>query len=204
MSTLSSVLSIALAFFLIMNPIGNTPAVLSVIKDVEPERQRSVLLRESLLATLLAIFFLFLGDPFLQMLHVKDYTVSLSGGIILGLVSLEMIFPQEEISEVSQYKRDPFLVPIATPLISGGGLLTTIMIYARQEQDTLKILVAILIAGTGVTLVLLFAPILQRLLKKRGMLALEQLMGLVLLMLSTELVVKGMHLFLESFHQKSA
>jgi multiple antibiotic resistance protein len=193
-----SVFSIALALFLITNPIGNTPAILAIIKDIDPNRQRMVLLREALFSCLLAIFFLFLGDPFLNLLHVKNYTVSFSGGIILILVALQMIFPSETHSDTPQHQRDPFIVPIATPMLSGGGLLTTIMLYAGQEQSNMKILGAILLSSIGVTLVLLMAPLLQRLLKKRGMIALEQLMGMLLLMLSTELLVRGVDMFLKS------
>jgi multiple antibiotic resistance protein len=193
-----SVLSIALAFFLITNPIGNTPAILALVKDYDPARQRKILLRESLLCALLALFFLFMGDSFLSLIQVKSYTVNFCGGVILVLVALGMIFPKQAESEAAASQREPFLVPIATPILAGGGLFTTIMLYAKEEGDLFKVFTAIVISSVAVTLVLLIAPTLQRLLGKRGMIALEQLMGMVLLMLSTELLVKGATIFLQS------
>lgn len=193
-----SIFSIALTFFLVANPIGNSPTIVALVKDFDFERQKKIMLREALIALSIAVFFQFFGEIFLGMINVKDYSLSLCGGILLFLVALQMVFPKKEVENAAALKQEPFIVPIATPLITGPGLMAIIMIYSRQEESDFKILSAIFLAWIGVTAVLLAAPYLQRILGKRGLLALEQLMGMVLAMISMQMIVKGANLFLDA------
>jgi multiple antibiotic resistance protein len=193
------ILSIALAFFLITNPIGNTPCILALLKGIDPARQRRILFRETLIATTIAVTFLFAGEGFLATLGIKGYTVSLCGGILLIIVALQMIYPKHvEPSELIVSQREPFVVPIATPLLSGGGLLTTILLYANREGSLIRVLIALLISFSAVLAVMLAAPSLNRLMGKRGLLALEQLMGMVLSFLATEILINGIRAFIQS------
>lgn len=145
---------------------------------------------------LLAIFYLFLGETFLSTLNIKDYALTLSGGVILFIVALKMIFSNKDENPNEVTKQDPFIVPIATPLLSGAGLMTMIMLYSKQETNDLKVFLAILLAWVGVTGVLVTAPYLQVFLGKRGLAALEQLMGMILAMIAMGMVVKGTALFI--------
>lgn len=183
-------------FFIVTNPIGNSPTIIALIKDHSLRDQQKILLRESLFSMLLAIFFLFLGETFLNCLNIQGYALRISGGILLFIVSLHMIFSGRSEREVERPKQDPFIVPIATPLLSGAGLLTMIMLYSKQEANDMKILIAILLAWVGVTGILVLAPYLQIVLGKRGLSALEQLMGMLLAMIAIEMVVRGSSLFL--------
>lgn len=188
---------IALTFFLVANPIGNSPAILAVVKNLSFDRQKFVLLREALIALALALFFQFFGEAFLTSLNIDRYTVSLCGGVMLFIVSLYMIFPPDaETAEIAQ--QEPMIVPIATPLISGPGLLTIIMVKSKEEESTLLITGAILIAWIGVTFVLTTAPYLQKALGRRGLIALEQLMGMILSMISMEMIINGSAMFVKT------
>lgn len=191
-----SLLQLALIFFIVTNPIGNSPAIVALVKDHNIRDQQKILFRESLFAMLLAIFFLFLGDAFLSHLNIQNYTLRISGGVLLFLVALKMIFSRGASNDTEKPKHDPFIVPIATPLLSGAGLLAVIMLYAKQEANDMKLLGAILVAWIGITGVLVAAPYLQVFLGKRGLSALEQLMGMLLAMISIEMMVKGSSLFL--------
>lgn len=195
-----SVLSIALTFFIIANPIGNSPAIVALIKDFDFARQRHIVLREAMFALLLAIFFQYCGEMFLHSLKIESYAVTLAGGFIIFLVSLGMIFSGGHPEEVQKRKTEPYFVPIATPLISGPGLLATIMLFSQKENNNLIITAAILIAWIGVTAVMVSAPYMQKFLGKRGLIALEQLMGMVLAMVSFELIVNGSAQFLKTLH----
>lgn len=194
----ANILAIALTFFLVANPIGNTPAIIALIKDYSFEHQKKIMLRESLLALLLALFFQFFGEVFLGALHVQDYAVTLSGGILLLFVAFSMIFAEKEEGPSVAAKQEPFFVPIATPIISGPGLLSIIMLYSKQEANNTKISIAILLAWVGVFIVLNSAPYLQKVLGKRALVALEQLMGMILALLSMQMVVKGAILFVKT------
>jgi multiple antibiotic resistance protein len=191
-----SVFKLALVLFLVTNPIGNCPAIIALIKDHSIKRQQKILLRESLFSMALAIFFLFLGEIFLGSLKIESYSLTLGGGILLFIVALKMIFSNNDETKEPVPKQDPFIVPIATPLLSGAGLMTMIMLYSKQEGNDLKMLAAILIAWIGVTAVLVMAPYLQVFLGKRGMAALEQLMGMLLTMIAMGMLVKGMSSFI--------
>lgn len=197
MST-ESIASIALAFFLVANPIGNSPTIVALIKDFDFSRQKRILLRESIFSFILAVFFQFLGETFLGAIHVKDYALSISGGVLLFLVALRMIFPSGQKGPGEALKQEPFIVPIATPLISGAGLMTMIMLYSKQEGDNLKIFLAILFAWIGITSVLVSAPYMQKILGKRGLDALEQLMGMILSMIAMDMIVRGAALFMKA------
>jgi multiple antibiotic resistance protein len=183
-------------FFIIANPIGNSPTIIALIKDHPLRKQQSILFRESMFAMLLAIFFLFLGEAFLGSLHIETYALTVSGGILLFIVALKMIFSSGSENKSDKPQPDPFIVPIATPLISGAGLMTMLMLYSQQEANDFKVLAAILLAWVGITGVLVMAPYLQIFLGKRGLAALEQLMGMLLAMIAMELIVNGSSMFI--------
>lgn len=193
-----SVFGIAFTFFLVTNPIGNTPAIVALVKDFSFDQQRKILIREALFALMIAIFFQFCGEKFLGALQIKNYAVTLCGGILLLLTALNMIFPQAHESSLALPKQAPFFVPIATPLLSGPGLMTIIMLYSAKEDNSLLILSAILLAWVGVIGVLASAPYLQKMIGQRGMLALEQLMGMILAMISMEMIVTGTRIFVNT------
>lgn len=192
-----TITQLALIFFIVTNPIGNSPAILALVKNHSLKKQQLILLRECIFAMLLAIFFLFLGETFLDQLNIQNYALTISGGILLFTVALNMIFSERLEESIQKPQPDPFIVPIATPLLSGAGLLTMIMLYSKQEADDIKILLAILLAWVGITAVLVTMPYLQVFLGKRGMLAMEQLMGMLLAMVSMQMIVQGTSLFLK-------
>ncbi|MCB1111830.1 MAG: MarC family protein [Chlamydiales bacterium] len=192
------VLSLATTFFIIANPLGNAPAILTIVKRFDLVKQRRILIREAIAALLLALFFQYFGDYFLDLLHLKGYTVAFCGGILLFLVAISLIFPTDPEVEKIMQKNEPFIVPIATPLLAGPGLLTIIMLYANQEPNPFNVSLALVTAWIGVTVVLLATPYLQKLIGTKGIHALEQLMGMILSMIAMEMIVQGLYLFLQS------
>ncbi|MCE5318272.1 MAG: MarC family protein [Parachlamydia sp.] len=190
----------ALTFFLTTNPIGNSPAIIALVKEFPFERQRRILLREGLLALAVALFFQYLGAGFLSMLGIQKYAVTMCGGTLLFIVALNRIFSISSYPQSTTMQQEPMLVPIATPLLSGPGLLAIIMLKSNLERNWFLSL-AIVIAWIGVLAVLVAAPYLQRLTGKRGMAALEQLMGLVLSLIAMNMLMRGIGLFIETLGQ---
>lgn len=193
-----SILSNALLFFLVVNPIGNVPTLLAIVKDYPFKQQKKILFREGVFSLLLAIFAQYFGDFFLHLVHAENYALTLCGGILLLIVSFNMIFHDNTEESQNQTKQEPFIVPIATPLLTGAGIISIIMIKAKLVDNSLEITASILLAFAGVTAVLTVAPYLQRLIGKRGLDALEQVMGMVLALLATEMLVKGSHMFVST------
>lgn len=199
METKSTVFSLALTFFLVANPVGNSPAIIALVKNFSFSEQKKILFRESMLALALALFFQYCGEIFLTHLKIQDFAVTITGGLLLLLVAFGMIFPKKAESGAEEStKQQPFFVPIATPIISGPGLLAIIMLNSKLEENNMKITSAILIAWIGVTLILTTAPYLQKFLGKRGLIALEQVMGMVLGFISVEMIERGVRLFLKT------
>ena len=188
---MESALNIALVFFLVANPIGNSPTILALVKHYDFNRQKKIIFREAMISLLIALFFQFFGELFLGMLHISKYALTLTGGIVLFCLALQMIFHKPESVEDAVHRQEPYIVPIATPLISGPGLMTMIMVTAREEQNDILITFAILIAWIGVTVVLVGSPYLQKLIGKRGMAAMEQIMGMILGLISINMIVNG-------------
>jgi multiple antibiotic resistance protein len=190
----------ALMLFLIANPIGNIPVFVSLTKEFDFRRQRWILFREAVFSLVIAYFFLFLGEPFLNTILIEQYSIYLSGGILVFLISLNMIFPSHtEEKGAKGHVNEPFVVPIATPLLSGGGVFSTMMILAKQAPLA-NVSLAILIAWIPVIIIVVASVYLQKILGKRGLIATEQLMGMMLLMLAVSLLTKGLHSFGASAH----
>jgi multiple antibiotic resistance protein len=198
---LSTLLELTLTFFIVANPIGNSPAMITLVKDFDFKRQKIILFRESLFAMFIALFFQYFGKLFLDSLNIHQFAVTIAGGILLGYVAFSMIFSKEQSeTSISKSRIEPFLVPIATPLISGPGLLAIIMFNSNIYQNNMEITLAIIIAFTGVIIILSAAPYFNQLLGKRGLAALEQIMGMILLMISFQMLVKGLNEFIKDIH----
>lgn len=194
--------SLVVTIFLIANPIGSAPAFVALVKDFDFARQKKILLREALFSLLFAFLYLYIGDAFLKVLQIEPYSLSISGGIVIFLVALTMIFPrtQQETSAV-KITREPFIVPIATPLIAGGGVFTTIIVYLKQTNDYVLMSEAIALAWIFVILITYSAAYLQKLLGKGGLIVLERLMGMLLLMMGVELIVRGTTTLINVIHK---
>jgi multiple antibiotic resistance protein len=190
-------LSLALTFFLLADPIGNIPAIAALTKNIPVKKQKWIMFRESILALLFAIAFQFLGEPFLHFFGIPDYNVSLAGGVLLFVVGFQMIFGEQLHEKEDQEVRDPFFVPIAVPLVTGGALLSSIILYSNLINNPWMISGALMIAWLGVIPILMTAPLIQRAAGKRGILALEQLMGMLLIFISIQLFVDGMINFVQ-------
>lgn len=189
---MTEMISATLLLLLIMDPLGNLPIFMSVLKHLEPKRRRMVLIREMLIALVIMLLFLFVGEKILAFLNLRTETVSISGGIILFLIAIKMIFPASESSNSQSAGEEPFLVPLAIPLVAGPSLLATLMLLSHQYPNQMTHLVgALLIAWATTVIILLLSGMFLRLLGKKGVNALERLMGLILIMLATQMFLDG-------------
>ena len=192
--------SMALALFLLMDPIGNVPIFVSVLKDIDPRRQRAIIIRELIIALIIIILFNFLGDALLGFLNVTMPTILISGGIILFLIALKMIFPGRRDPDVElPQDKEPFIVPLAIPLVAGPAVLAAVMLYSGQhKKDFMLPLGAIVIAWAASTLILLSSSLWQKLLGWRGLVACERLMGLILTLIAVQMFLEGMDIFMKT------
>jgi multiple antibiotic resistance protein len=186
------ILSISVTLFLIMDPFGNMPVFLSILDRVPPERRRKVLVRELLFALGIIIVFILFGKYVMTFLGLRQESVSIAGGIILFLIALRMVFPRHEPQALQDLDGEPLLVPLAIPLIAGPSMLAVLLLFATADPEKLvQLLLAASLAWTITFLVLFTSTFLVKYLKKRGLIAIKRLMGMVLITLSVQLFLDG-------------
>ncbi|CAK4070009.1 YhgN family NAAT transporter [Vibrio sp. MarTm2] len=191
------IISAATMLFLIMDPLGNLPIVLSILKHLDPKRRRKVLIRELLFALGILMLFLFAGKSILNFLHVAPETLSISGGIILFIIAIKMIFPTGGSIVGLAAGEEPFFVPMAIPMIAGPSVIAALLLLSSQHPDKLLELSAAVLLAWGVTfVVLMFYGFFHRILGERGLKAIERLMGLLLIMISTQMFLDGVKSYL--------
>ncbi|CAL4043242.1 UPF0056 inner membrane protein YhgN [Buchnera aphidicola (Takecallis arundicolens)] len=189
---MNEMISTTILLILIMDPLGNLPIVMSILKHLTPKRRIFVLLREMIIALGIMIFFLLAGEKTLSILDLKAETVSIAGGIILFLIAIKMIFPDEQKNDKKTDLTEPFLVPLAIPLVAGPSLLATLMLLSHQySNQILTLSLSLFIAWSTTVCVLLLSDVFLKFLGPKGVNALERLMGLILIMLSTQMFLDG-------------
>lgn len=186
-----------MTLFLVMDPLGNVPPFLSVLKNVQPDRRRRVLVREILIAYVVLLVFLFSGKRVLSLLSLQQETISVAGGIVLFLIALRMIFPQEGGLFGDKLDGEPFVVPLAIPMVAGPSTLAVLLLLEQSENVTGQLLLAMTIAWALTATILLSSTMLYRLLKQRGLIAMERLMGMLLVMLAVQMFMNGVANFLK-------
>jgi MarC family membrane protein len=187
-----SLLSAAVLLFFVMDPLGNVPLFLSALRQVDPSRYRIVIVRELLIALVILIVFLFAGRYVLDLLHVSPAALTAGGGVILLLIALRMIFPSSERSLREDVEGEPFVVPLAVPYTAGPSMLATELLFMSREPERWPVwLGAVILAWLASAVILYFAGNLRKLLGDRGLTAVERLMGMLLVVVAVEMLMRG-------------
>lgn len=193
------ILTTATMLFLIMDPLGNLPIVLSILKHLDKKRRRAVLIRELLFALVILMLFLFAGKNILGFLHVDPETLSISGGVILFIIAIKMIFPSAGSITGLAAGEEPFIVPMAIPMIAGPSLIASLLLLSTQYPNQLwELSAAVFIAWLATFFILMFYGFFHRVLGERGLKAVERLMGLMLVMISTQMFLDGVKSYMAS------
>lgn len=151
-----------------------------------------------LIALAAMVIFCFLGEYIFYVLDISETTVKLASGAILFLVAIKILFPSIDSLRANLPSGEPFITPLAIPLVAGPSLLATIMLFARLEPSQLTMLTAILIAWLLAVTVLLLGSRLQKIVGSNGLMACERLMAMVLVMLAIQRFAEGMHQFVKA------
>ena len=192
-----SFISATLLLFLVMDPFGNIPLFLSLLRHVPKERRLRVLARELVVALVILVFCLFCGSYLIALLQVDQSSVGIAGGVVLFLIALRMIFGGCEEMFSHDANKEPFLVPLAIPYVAGPSTIATvILLMARNEALWPVWLGALLTAWLASSLILVASARLQPLLGERLLTAAERLMGFVLAVIAVDMFMKGIAPFL--------
>ena len=188
--------SAAITLILVMDPLGNIPLFLSVLSHVNPKKRKRIILRETFIAFIILTLFLFFGQYILEGMHISQPALQIAGGIILFLIAIRMIFPHHEESKTRQLG-EPFIVPLAVPLVAGPSTMAMVMLLANQApHDIWRWFAALFIAWLLSTIILVFADFLRKILGERGLTAIERLMGMILTTMAVQMLLSGLEQFL--------
>ncbi|MEO8101487.1 MAG: MarC family protein [Betaproteobacteria bacterium] len=193
----ADLLSAFVLLFLVLDPLGNLPLVASLLKQVGPARRARVVIRECFIAYLMLLAFMFGGRQFLDVMHLSEISLSIAGGVILFMIAIRMVFKPEESVFGESLESEPFIVPLAIPLIAGPSALATVMLMVSREPAKLGIWIGAMTAAMIVSATLLvMGETIERWLGKRAMEAIERLMGLILTAIAVEMLLGGIRQFL--------
>jgi len=183
--------SATILLLLITDPFGNIPIFANALKHVPPQRRTWVILREHLIAFGLLLSFMFVGEGFLRLMGLRDTSLQMAGGVVLFLIALRMIFPPPAGQE-PEYVGEPLIVPLAIPAIAGpSALATVLLLVSRAPERRLEWIGALVLTIAICAIVLLLAERIQRLLGERFVIAMERLMGLILVAVAVEMLVRA-------------
>jgi small neutral amino acid transporter SnatA (MarC family) len=135
----------------------------------------------------------------LKLLDVSKPSLSVAGGLVLFLIAIKMIFPSKTRLGYSDHLGgEPFIVPLAVPLIAGPSAITVIMLFAMQYQTELVVLTAAVgLAWFCASVILLLSFRISKILGERVMTAVTRLMGMILTAISVEIFLKGLSAYLK-------
>jgi len=187
--------SATILLVLITDPVGNIPVFANALKHVAPERRAQVILREILIAFFLLLTFMFVGEGFLKVMNLSELSLQIGGGVILFLIALRMVFPPPATLEPEIFE-EPLIVPLAVPAIAGPSALATVLLLVSQQPERrLDWIAALCVTMLISAVVLVSAERMQRLIGTRLVVAVERLMGLVLVSVAIEMMLRGAKTF---------
>ena len=187
-----TVLAAIFLLIIIMDPIGNVPVFLSILKNIPLERRKKIIIRELIFAFAILLFFMFVGRFLLQLLQIEQSSLGIAGGIILFIIAIRMIFPGTKPMFTHNEESEPLIVPLAIPMLAGPSAIAAVILFMAQEPSRwiewiFVVFVASLISG----IILLSSEALGSKLGNRALTAIERLMGIFLIMVSVDFILDG-------------
>lgn len=188
--------SAIILLFLVIDPFGNVPFFVAALKDVNPARRRRVIVRELLIAYAVMVAFLFVGQPFLRVVGISGPALTIAGGVILFLIALRMVFPIRGRTAQEEIEGEPFIVPLAIPYVAGPSVLAVELLLMSEEPTRWPVwLLAISAAWAGTSIVVLFGSQVAERLGSRGLIAIERLMGMILVAIAIQMFLTGSDMY---------
>jgi len=198
----ASFLTIAAAIFFVLNATGQIPLFLALLAPFDHKRQVRIIIRELIIALLILLVFTFFGDWVLKVLGISRPIIGMAGGILLFIISLGMIFPKNG-KEHEKLKQEPMIIPLAIPVITGPGAITTVMLYAHETGNSLMVAGAAFCAWVPSLMIILAGSLIKRILGEKGLIAIERLGGMLVCLIGIQMFTSGTLLLVRDYFQIS-
>jgi multiple antibiotic resistance protein len=188
----------------VIDPIGILPMFMALTQGMSKERRRTIALHSCGVAGLLLTVFAFLGEGVLNFLGISMAAFRISGGILLLLTALDMLFEkrtkrrQNQSEEGIESDDDPSVFPLAMPLLAGPGSIATVILLSGQGEGFSGVMLALTIVAAILLITFLMfnaAPLLERLLRETGIKVMTRLLGMLLAALAVQFILEGLRDF---------
>jgi multiple antibiotic resistance protein len=191
-----AMLQMILLLFIVLDPFGNLVTINSLLHKQDAAARRRIILRESLIALGILMGAVFSGGPIMRALGLQPYALGVAGGIVLFMIAMGMLFPSKRVVDEDDFD-DPVIVPIAIPFIAGPSTISIILLLSQKHELPL-VAVSVLVAGIASAAILTLSPGIYAMLGHRGSRAMERLMGMLLVMMSVQMVLDGIHAYVKA------
>jgi len=182
--------------FMVIDPFGNVPFFVATLNAVDPARRRRVMVRELVIAYAVMVAFLFIGQPLLSVLGISGPALTIAGGVILFLIAIRMVFPMRGRTAQEEIAGEPFIVPLAIPYVAGPSVLAVELLLMSDAPDRWPVwLLAISVAWAATSIVVVFGSQVAERLGPRGLVAIERLMGMILVAIAIQMFLTGADMY---------
>lgn len=189
---LSDLIHTTLIFWIVLDPFANIPFFAAFLKHYDPRRQQQIIVREMLIALGVMLFFFFFGQHFLHLFDISQPALQITGGVILFIIALQLVFSKTPSNQTTTLPREPFIVPLAVPSVAGPGILATISLYgAGIGNSKWMILAAIFLSWLFLLPLVMLASLIKKTFGHRGLITIERLFGYLLVLISVQMALTG-------------
>ena len=190
-------------YFIVIDPIGSTPIFLVVTEHLDIKEKIKTALHGTFIATLILLFFGLLGNSVLAYLKISFPAFTIAGGIILFIISLEMLFDKrhQRKEENVNFTSDKLSIfPLATPLLAGPAAITSVIVSVSATGNDISkqaIGMLALVAATLTTFIILYlAAKSEKIINKRIISVFSRIVAIVLAGLSIQYILNGIKAFI--------
>jgi len=200
----ASFFTMSTAIFFVLNATGQIPLFLAMLAHFEHKRQLQIITRELIIALGILLMFTFFGDKLLEILGITRPIIGIAGGILLFLISLTMIFPKTiKDNGDKPAMQEPMIIPLAIPVITGPGSITTVMLYSHETGKPLMVAAAAICAWIPSLIILLLGSYIKRILGDKGLVAVERLGGMLVCLIGIQMLTSGILLLVKEYFKIS-
>ncbi|HEX2582626.1 MAG TPA: MarC family protein [Chlamydiales bacterium] len=190
--------TVAFTIFFVLNATGQIPLFLALLTRFDHKRQLKIITRELIIALVILLMFTFFGDWILKVLGISRATIAIAGGILLFLISLTMIFPKPQ-EQAEHLTQEPMVIPLAIPVITGPGAITTVMTYAHNTGRPMMVAGAVICAWIPSLIILLLGSYIKKILGERGLIAVERVGGMLVCLIGLNMSTTGILLLVKEY-----
>ena len=195
-----SIFALSFSLFLVMNSIGAIPLFVSLLSKYDGKKQRRIILREMLIALVILLLFTFFGDDLLELIGISQHTLGIAGGTLLFIIALGMIFPKNNHTKKDLPRQEPFIVPLAMPMIAGPGAISTVIVYSEQTHNAFLLSSIVFIAWFVSLIILFLSSNIKCFMGQKGLMACQKLSGMLVSLIAIQMICSGtIHLVQDTF-----